>query len=167
MERIGDLEINQDLDFDRREWMWERIGWVALVAIVALAAAGLFGHGPISWTTASSDDGSLVVSYERFGRRGGSHDLKVEAAASESSDGVWDIDLSHSYVSSMEIESVRPPPEAVETTSDGLRYTFTQQEPGAALEATFSLRPRDLWKRSGEIGVADGPRVRIQQFLFP
>ncbi len=167
MERIGDLEINQDLSFDQREWVWERTGWVALFAIVTLGAAGLFGHGPVSWTTASSDNGSLTVSFERFGRRGGTHDLAIEAASSTSTDGAWNIELSRRYVSAMEIEAVTPMPEAVETTGDGLRYTFTQREPGASLEVTFSLRPQVVWSRSGEIRAGDGSRVRIRQFLFP
>ncbi len=62
MERIGDLEINQDR---------------------------------------SSDNGYLTVSFERFGRRGGRHDLAIEAAASTSTDGAWDIELSRRCVSAM------------------------------------------------------------------
>lgn len=167
MERVGDLEIDEDLAFQEREWRVERFGWVALGLVVALAALGLFGHGPISWTSASTDDGSLEVEFERFGRRGGTQDLLVEAAASEVKDGVWEIELSLGYVESVDIDSITPEPESVEAVEGGIRYTFTQPELGVDLEATFSVTPEGMWSHGGEIRFAGGPSIRVHHFLFP
>lgn len=167
MERVGDLEINENLAFQRREWTVERIGWLSLGVVILLAVAGLFGHGPISWTSASTDDGSLKVDFERFGRRGGTQDLVITAASSAADSGQWQIDMSLAYSKTMDVDSITPQPESVESVAGGIRYTFTQPEPGVDLEATFSVTPDGIANTSGEIGLAEGPSVRISHFLFP
>jgi hypothetical protein len=167
VERVGDLEIDEDVAFQAREWKVERIAWVGLGLVILLALAGLFGHGPISWTSASTDDGSLEVAFERFGRRGGSQDLVITAAASAADGGQWEIDMSLAYSETMDIDSITPQPESVEAVDGAVRYTFIQPEPGVDLEATFSVTPDGMWNTSGDIGFADGPSVRVSHFLFP
>ena len=167
MQRIGDLEIDEDIEFQEREWAWERVGRMLLVLLIVLSLIGLFGHGPISWTTATADDGTLEVSFERFGRRGGSGELGVRAPASAAEDGTWAIDLSHDYVGAVRIDTISPQPDSIEAVEGGLRYSFTQAEPGADLEASFSLTPDTLWSASGTARVAGGDPVTIKHFFFP
>lgn len=167
MKRVGDLEINEDLHFQRTEWTVERFGWAAIILVVVLAALGLFGHGPISWTTASADDGSIDVSYERFGRRGGSFELVVDSPATVATNGVWELDVSRTYFAAFTVESVTPQPDSVEAVDDAIRYTFLQGSPDAALEATFALLPKSLWRRSGDISLVGGEPVHLSHFFFP
>jgi hypothetical protein len=54
-ERVGDLEVNQDLDFQRHVWWFQRIGLVGMALVVVAALLGLFGGGD------SSPRGRLVV----------------------------------------------------------------------------------------------------------
>ena len=55
----GDLELDQDLIFERRTWTVERVAWV-IMALVGLAAlAGLLGPGPLSETTSGEQGGPL------------------------------------------------------------------------------------------------------------
>ena len=58
--------IQEHIAFQRRTWVVERIGWVALVVIVLAALLGLFGGGPLSRQTAGSDE--MKVQYDRFQR---------------------------------------------------------------------------------------------------
>ncbi len=44
----GDLELAQDLDFERHTWTVERIGWLAMAAVGLAALAGWLGPGPLS-----------------------------------------------------------------------------------------------------------------------
>lgn len=161
------LELNEDIDFQRREWRVERFGWFGLLAVVGLAVLGLFGNGPISWSTATTDDGTLEVSYERFGRRGGSQDLGVTAAADAADGGTWQIVISQAYVDSVRIDSISPEPDAVEVVPGGVRYTFTQADPAAELEARFDVTPQVLWKQEGEVGLAGAEPITFGFFLFP
>lgn len=163
-----ELELNEDIKFQEREWRIERFGWLGLLAVVGLAMLGLFGNGPISWTTASTDDGVLEVSFERFGRRGGSQDLVITAAADGAdSGGTWQIELSQGLVDSMRIDSTTPQPDSVEAVSGGIRYTFSQADPVAELEARFALTPQVLWNQDGEIHLEGADPVKISFFLFP
>lgn len=167
MGRVGDLEIDQDLEFQEREWRVERVGWALLAGVVVLAAFGVFGHGPVSWTKVSSGDGSLEVSFERFGRRGGSQALVVSAPASEARRGVWDVEISRSYVDAMDIDAVTPEAEAVEAVDGAVRYSFSQGSPDADLDARLSLTPRAMGPRRGEVRVSGGEPVGVHHFLFP
>lgn len=166
MERVGDLEINQDVVFQEREWNAERVGWGLLTLLILIAVAGLFGNGPLSWTSATSDDG-LEIIYERFGRRGGSQELTVRAPATAASGGVWEIEVTRGYLASLEITAVSPEPDKVETIEGALRYSFTQATPGADLEVVFAVTPRHLLSQDGEFRFRDGEPVHVSQFFFP
>lgn len=167
MERFGDLEINQDVRFQDREWTVERVGWLLLVALLIIAVLGLFGNGPLSRTTSSSPDAGLKVAYERFGRRGGSQELTLRASANAATNGSWQIEVTRAYLASLEIVTITPEPDSAETTRRGVRYTFTQAAPDAALEVIFAVTPRSLWSHSGEIRIGDEPPATVWQFFFP
>jgi len=53
-ERAGDLEIDEDLSFQRREWRVQRGGWVVMAVLILLALLGLTGRGPIRQPTAGT-----------------------------------------------------------------------------------------------------------------
>lgn len=167
MDRAGDLQIEQDLAFQEREWRFERFGWAALFALVTAGALGLFGHGPISWTSVSTDDGALEVRFERFGRNGGNQELVLDVAASAAEAGTWEINISRDYLGVLEVNSITPEPDAVESLGDELRYTFAQADPGADLRVSFDVTPDGLWRQSGRIGIAGGSSVRVTHFFVP
>lgn len=165
--RFGDLEIADDIEFQRREWTFERLTWAAILVLVLAAALGLFGHGPVSWTSSSSSDGALEVSYERFGRRGGSQTLVVTADAAAADDGQWVIEIGGDHIESLGVTDIVPEPESSDVTPDGVRYTFVQAEPDADLEATFSVTPDALWSIDGWLRLSNGSTVTIRQFFYP
>src|SRR5262245_38055738 len=67
------LQIDEEPAFQERMWLMERIGWWGIAAIPLAAAAGLFGHGPVSRATLEVTDDTqpahpMALEYERFGR---------------------------------------------------------------------------------------------------
>jgi hypothetical protein len=66
--RVGDLEVNEDLTFQRRSWVMQRVGWVVMTLVMLAALVGLFGGaGALGGEAqASSEDAAVSVSYERF-----------------------------------------------------------------------------------------------------
>jgi hypothetical protein len=47
--RIGDLEIRQDLSFERRDWMMQRLGWAVIGLLILAGLTGLTGSsGPMT-----------------------------------------------------------------------------------------------------------------------
>ena len=65
--RIGDLEVDEDLPFQRRAWVAQRIGWVLMALFVLAAAVGLLGAGPLSHARIDVP-GLMTLEYERFAR---------------------------------------------------------------------------------------------------
>ena len=78
--RVGDLEIGQGLDFQRREWAIQRIDWMAMLLVLAAVLLGLFGRGVFGSVTASESDGSLHFAYDRFDRKHSPTKRRVEVA---------------------------------------------------------------------------------------
>ena len=83
--QVGDLEIAQDLAFQRREWTIQRVAW-AVMALVALAGLlGLFGGaGPL--TRAAAGNGALRLDYARFERKHAPTELRLQVAAGVAGD---------------------------------------------------------------------------------
>ena len=48
LRRIGDLDLNQDLDHEARESRAQSIGWAVIAVLLVAALAGLFGGGALS-----------------------------------------------------------------------------------------------------------------------
>jgi hypothetical protein len=65
--RAGDLEIEHDPDFNRRDWLFQRAGMAAMAVTLAAIALGLTGSGPLSRTQAAS--AGLSGSRRRSARR--------------------------------------------------------------------------------------------------
>lgn len=53
----------------RWEWLSERIGWLAMITILAAACLGLLGKGPVSKRSLATDDGVVRVAFDAVARR--------------------------------------------------------------------------------------------------
>jgi len=67
-ERSRRYPVVEHMRWQILEWKIQRIGYACLFTIVLLGACGLFSKGVLSDTGKATDDGSLQVEYERFGR---------------------------------------------------------------------------------------------------
>ena len=77
---------------------------MALVVVAALA--GLFGAGPLSWSSETASDGSVEVSFQRFARRGGPAELSLAVPVSGGQDQaeVW---VDARYLERLDVELPR------------------------------------------------------------
>jgi hypothetical protein len=166
-QRIGDLEIYQDLRFQEREWKVQRIGWAVMLLIVLLALLGLFGTGPISTGSAESDDGAIQAGYERFIRHDGRTTFTLEVDGSQARNGEIQLWVSRDYLDAIQVEQITPQPADTIAAGDRLIYTFLVDDPASALTVTFSLRPQDMLRLSGDAGLVDGPAVSWNQLSYP
>jgi len=66
--KVGDLQINEDMEFQRRSWIVQRVGWLVFALVILLAALGLFGDGILSDAKAGQEEGALWLEYPRFKR---------------------------------------------------------------------------------------------------
>ncbi|HEU4345558.1 MAG TPA: hypothetical protein VFU31_28750, partial [Candidatus Binatia bacterium] len=45
------LEIEEDLRFQERAWVVQRVGWGVMLLVIVATAAGMFGEGALSSAT--------------------------------------------------------------------------------------------------------------------
>ena len=167
VQQAGDLELNQDLDFQRRSWKVQRVAWVLMALFVLVAVLGLLGGGgPLSSTTGGSEADGLRIEYDRFLRQGkpSSFDIRAQAAEGENQLRLW---IERSYLSSFQLEQIVPEPSQTETHSEQLIFTFDLTQPGDSIELNFELRPERVGSISGKVGIEDGPALEINHFIYP
>ena len=164
-QRVGSLEIGQDLDFQRKEWRIQRIGWVVIALIALAALLGVTGSGVLARTAVS--EGPLQLTYSRFDRLEAPTTLEVHLAADAVSGEQVELWIDRAYLQDVQVEQVVPEPEAVRGDGDGLIYVFGVEEPGQPLMVTFDLRHTTFGPKSGWIALADEPPLDFGQFVFP
>jgi hypothetical protein len=135
--RRGDLQIGEDVDFLRRAWRVQRVGWALLVLILLAALLGLTGTGPLSQATAGSEGGPVRVWFDR------------------------------QYLHKVEVTGVVPEPESVEVSPDRVTYVFLAAEGGGPVELAFDLKPMRFGSWSGRMGAGDAEPVHLRHFVYP
>ncbi len=160
--RIGDLEIDQDMEVQRRSWRFQRIGWGGIVLFLGAALAGLFGDGPLSRDRVG-DPAHLEVAYPRFERRSQEAVLIVRFGPQPS--GVVRLWIDRDYLSEQPIQRVEPVPERAEAHSD--RLILDVRVSGDSPEVRITTMPVGFGPLRGRLGLLGGPEVSFEQFVYP
>jgi hypothetical protein len=166
VQRHADLEIPEDLPFQRREWLAERAAWAVMALLIAAALLGLFGTGPLSRTMAGDEAGPLWLEYERFARLLAPASLRLHLGPGAGRDGTVRVWIDRRYVDSLELQQVTPQPDSMELSGERLILAFRQAERGATV-ITFNTRPTRFGSLSGQVGLIDGPSLQLRQFVYP
>jgi hypothetical protein len=153
-----ELEIDEHLDSHRRGFRIQKIGLLVILAMVVLAALGLFGDGVLSKKTVTSK--SAEIQYQRFYRFEARMEVKIELLAFENSNVV---SFPKEYLKEFEIESINPDPES--TNFKGNTSEFVFNGPGNGI-ITFFLVPRKVGSVEGEVSV-NGDRFELSHFIYP
>jgi hypothetical protein len=167
VQRIGDLEIEQDIVFQRREWSAQRAGWALMALTILAALAGLLGHGPLSSATAGSQNDPIWIEHERFERWQAPAQLRLHLGTNSAVDGQARVWLSRDYVEQIQIEQVTPQPDRVEAGPDRITYVFDIGDTSPPAAITFYVKPQTIGRLAGRAGLADSQPVSFSQFVYP
>lgn len=165
LERLGSLEIDEDLVFERRQWAVQRVGWVVMLLILVAGLIGLLGPGPISHAQVSS--GALAAEYERVVRKQAPSELHVRLEPGAAPEGEVALLIAQDYLDKVEIRHVLPEPSEMATAPDGTIFRFTVDAPDQPSEITFDIEPSEPGVARGQIGLLEGDGVTIEQVIFP
>lgn len=167
IQRVGDLDIEQDIDYQRKEWRFQRMGWAVMLLLVVGALAGLLGRGPLS-KTSLADQGSLErLEYHRFVHYRDPEQLKLQLSAEATQGEQFRIWLSHAYFSGIEIQSVTPEPEHMEAGEGRHAMVFSVAEPGQPTSVSIQFEAEQMGPLSGALSINDEPPVELWQFVYP
>lgn len=165
--RVGDLEIEQDLSFEKKEWVVQWIGQGVMALIVLAALLGFFGAGPFSLTEVRDPAGDLAVTYEHFGRRGATTNLVVELSPQAVSNGEAVVWFSTEYMEKFQLDQVTPTPDKVAVTDDGYEYTFLVPDEQGSVSITYNFTIEAMGPESGSVSSKDGAPIRLWHFFTP
>jgi hypothetical protein len=165
--RVGALEITEDIPAQEREWKVQRLAWTLMLILIVLALLGVFSTGPLSSAEHASDDGTLAIEYQRFVRHDGRTTVVIEASGSRAESGEVEVWVSNAYLHGVDLQGISPEPDQIRDAGDRRIMVFLVDDPATTLTVSFSIRPRDMGRLSGKVGVVDGPSVSFSQISYP
>jgi len=167
-DQVDSREIDDDLEFQRRSWKVQRVGWAAMLLLISAGLLGLFGQGPLSRATSGTKRSPLYLEYERFTRLSSLHTLSVEvlkpAASAESTTVIW---VDREWLAGNVIERITPEPNSSVTAGDKTIYAFGAVPGGGASLVIFTLTSRKAGRRHGRVGLSTGQTVSFSRFTYP
>lgn len=153
---MSGLEIDEDVGFQRKLWVVERVCWVLIFGIVAAAMAGVFGGGVIGRAVGGGD--GFQVEYDRFLRADNPTRITIRL------DDISTFAISREYLSKMRDVTVLPWAQVVLYGKESVMYTFAgeMQETEVFLHftPTFCGFLRGYVERGRD-------RVDFAQFVYP
>ena len=187
IQRIGDIELEQDLEFERRQWRVQRVGWAVWALIVLLALLGLLGPGPLSHTTVQSKSGALSAQFDRYDRASRESQMQIEidpgaaVTAAVTAAGVgreirlW---IARDFVEYIRVARIEPEPPRTEVSADRYTYIFPvsdasfqqqqQQQRRQPKTTVFIHFEHDRpGRRNVRLGVAGAEEVAFRVFVYP
>lgn len=163
----GSLQLEQDLRFQRRQWIAQRIGWGILWALMAAALAGLLGRGPLSKRTAVDPSGTIAVEYDRFQRERAKSELHLTISPAAVRDGRVQIWIDDAYLRRVQIDTISPPPVAVRMEGTRQVYAFAVEPSATPVRISLHYEHQSVGSLDGRVGIAGGPEVSLSQFVYP
>lgn len=154
------IEIDEDLQFQKKEWVFQRIGVVVIGIFVIAAMTGFTGMGgPVSRASAGERGGPLYVEYERFVRRGAKATMKLYVHSDPP--GFIQFWVSAPYLADVIVDSVAPVPQTV--TVEGTRHVYTVRAASPDVIVTVEMNHQTFGRLEGEVGIVGGATVSFTQ----
>ncbi len=159
---MAPFEDATDLEFQRREWAFERIAGIALASLVILAMLGLFGSGPLN--AQSVQTSKLDLEYSRFLRREAPNEMRLTIRPSRL-DG-FSLSLDRDYLERNNLESIDPEPDSKVLKADHVELQFPSKGPGPFV-VSMRLRPTQTGPLSGTLRLEPEEAIAFSQFVYP
>jgi hypothetical protein len=162
--QVGSLQIDQDLEYQRREWVFERVGWIIVALLLLAGLLGVFGGGPLSRDEITA--GPLTLEYDRLARERAPAELQIETDAGAATDGQLALWLNRAFLDKVDVVSVIPEPVEMTMALDRVTYHFAVPADQPAT-IVFQLQPEEPGNVAGRLGLVDGEAVAFTQFIYP
>lgn len=163
--RRDKLEVNDDLDFQRRVWRFERIGWVLMGLIGFAGLLGLLGGGLLS--SAESGDERLRIEYQRFHRHLSPAELTIHIDKAAVKNDAVTLVLNQGLSDKFKIETIVPPPTQWQLAGDGMHLRFLAADFAALATVRFYLKAQGYGPAAIAIGLEGTTPIALRQFIYP
>ena len=155
--------IAEDMRFQRRSWLIERVCWTLWLVVVVATLTGLFSHGPLSGSVAAAANG-LSVGYERFQRETRLEHFTVTVPAPNGNEVA--VRLNRAFGEAYNIETVEPQPIRASAGRDTIELAFAPAS-GQGLVAWIGARPRRWGLFELAVAVAGEAPATFRVLIYP
>ena len=163
--KTGEVAVGEDLGFQRKWWVFERLVWAFFLIVVVCDLLGLFGQGWLANAKASLPDGALNLQYERIERATTPSTMRLKFGAAAIQNGRVQVYVSNSVVKGLGAQRISPEPAVSAIGDDGLTYTFSATR--APAEVQIQLEPAMAGPHRFRIQVAHEPPLDASVFVVP
>jgi hypothetical protein len=167
-DRIGEIEIQQDLEHQALVWRLERLGWLLGALALLAALLGLTGSGFLSDATSGEKGSSLWIEYQRFERYQSPANLRVYVGPENVEGGQVRLWFNRTFIDRVQLRHIDPAPERVEAESKRIAYVFNVSEAGQhPIKIELYFEPNSFGKTRGEVSVEKRSPIAFTQFSYP
>ena len=160
----NDLQVDQDLAFQHRQWRVERIGWVIIASLIVAALMGLFGHQPLATVTDHTSDGRLSIQYDRYARyeTNGQFLVTLQPQGGAEVVRLW---FDPQYLDALKILAVSPVPVRGEAGEGGRAFVFRTD--GSRFTASVSFQFERAGFLHGSVWLDQGTPLTLSHLVWP
>ncbi len=160
--RANDLQLEEDLNFQQRQWVFQRVVWMVMLGVVVLGLLGLFGSGPLSTVTIDSDNQQFE--YERFTRANDPTELQFQLK--KVAPGKLLIRLDRRLLETVNFDTVQPEPSSIKLEGQWVAYAFEIAEQNSST-IRFVITRDQAGILNTRVKVGDDEVLEFWQFAFP
>lgn len=165
--RVSDIDIDEDIGYQEREWQLQPIGWALIWLSIIAALLGVFGKGVLANAEASDPTGALTVTYARLERYRSPTTIEAIIGPEQAKEGKLTLALDREFVSGVELTGIEPEPDAVKSDSDRMLYEFAVADPSQPAHVFINYEYETIGPVGARLGLEGGPQVELNTFVFP
>jgi hypothetical protein len=167
LKRVSGIDINQDMDFQWREWRFHQIAWVFFAAILLAGLLGLLGQGPLSSGRVGETGGALALEYERIDRLGAPTGMRVMLGPRVAEGGSARVAFSRNFMDRISVEEIVPEPAEVATSAEQVVYTFEIEDTAQPTSIRLDFEHEQAGTARGVVRLEGGPELAFSAFVWP
>lgn len=163
--KVDEIDVGENLEFQRKWWRFEKIVWPILLAIVVADLLGVFGRGWLAKARRSTPDQALTLEYERVARASTPSTMTFRFSEAAIHHGRIVLFVSQSIVKGLGVRQISPQPEKSTIGADGITYEFPATTVPASVQ--IELEPSFPGSQRFWVQVEGSPPIRASVFVVP
>lgn len=155
--------LTDDIDFQRWQSRFQRIGWSLLLLFLIATFLGFTGSGPFASQRLGGQN--FAIECQRVAHRQAPTELRVHFLQIPPGASVT-VHVNQDYLDSVSVESISPEPSRQDITAHGQSWTVSIGEGDRSGQLRFEFRPSRPGLAQGAVTV-DTETLRFQQLILP
>ena len=161
-----ELELEQDNDFQEKNWKAERVAWIIMTLIIIAALSGILGIGPLSKRTLGSAEEGFKVEFHSLLRYRKEVPMRITIKPNIYSTD-YRIRINKTFLKGMTTEKIVPEPEITYIGKDDYIYSFRLVDATAETTIAFYMKPETTGNKKLIIGEENGESKEMDIFIYP